>query len=528
MELNRPEDIEWNPRDPSGKPRLYVAFTNHTGQTSLDQDGAVFDPATHATQSLKRATPWARSSPWRSPTPRTRGASIEFLYFEVWHGSKGQGDFDASCPDNLLLDRDGGVWFGTDGNFGVASHADAFYYLDLDPAHRAGQPGVTQPSFGKAFRVVGLPSDAEATGPSFTPDMGTIFMSVQHPGENAYSTVAEGRRLPVERHRGHLPARVIPSMPARRARLLSAPLAFAAVSAVLAAGARCGGGVLRPARHRGRARRARGQPRGVDPADVLRGHGQRRERLLDVPRSGSDRTRSPITSSSASTASRTRARKNPLDEPARRDLSAAAARTSDAEILEYIREDNYAPLRRGARCAPGLPGLRAGSRPRRRARRGGLRARRERLPGGPGYKPFPGSFWPTNGSAGDVFLRLPAAFREDASGAPSREVYKLNLALLEAAIASPSPLLRRARPACRGGRRAGGGAGERAPRRRRSRRRRRARARGDARSIRPPARYAGGAAGVPVRAWLYPRGAELLHSVRYLDPDRPALLSPRG
>ncbi|MGK3990506.1 alkaline phosphatase PhoX [Sorangium sp. So ce136] len=192
MELNRPEDIEWNPRDPSGTPRVYVTFTNHTGQTALDQQGKLHDPATHATVSPKRADAVGSIFALEEADPASPGASATFRYFEVWHGSKAQGDFDASCPDNLLLDREGGVWFGTDGNFGVASHADAFYYLDLDPAHREGQLAVTRPSFGKAFRVVALPSDAEATGPSFTPDMGTIFMSVQHPGENAYSTWPSG------------------------------------------------------------------------------------------------------------------------------------------------------------------------------------------------------------------------------------------------------------------------------------------------------------------------------------------------
>ncbi|WP_129573525.1 MULTISPECIES: alkaline phosphatase PhoX [Sorangium] len=192
MELNRPEDIEWNPRDPSGTPRIYVAFTNHTGQTALDQGGKLYDPATHATTSPKRADAVGSIFALEEADPAHPGASTSFRYFEVWHGAKTQGDFDASCPDNLLLDREGGVWFGTDGNFGVASHADAFYYLDLDPAHREGQAGVAQPSFGKAFRVVALPSDAEATGPSFAPDMGTIFMSVQHPGENAYSTWPKG------------------------------------------------------------------------------------------------------------------------------------------------------------------------------------------------------------------------------------------------------------------------------------------------------------------------------------------------
>lgn len=50
------------------------------------------------------------------------------------------------------------------------------------------------------------------------------------------------------------------------------------------------------------------------------------------------------------------------------------------------------------------------------------------------YAPFPGMFWPTNGSAGDVFIRLPAAFRRDKAGRESTAVYRLNLAILEAYI----------------------------------------------------------------------------------------------
>ncbi|HLL24259.1 MAG TPA: alkaline phosphatase PhoX, partial [Kofleriaceae bacterium] len=43
MELNRPEDIEYNPLGgPSGTtPRLYVAFTNHSGTVALDQNGVL-------------------------------------------------------------------------------------------------------------------------------------------------------------------------------------------------------------------------------------------------------------------------------------------------------------------------------------------------------------------------------------------------------------------------------------------------------------------------------------------------------
>ena len=107
----------------------------------------------------------------------------------MFAGSDGGGLWDAADPDNLMIDRDGGVWFGTDGNFGASGKrsADALYYLDLDPAHRA----TATPTFGRAFRIVATPSDAEATGPAFSAGMGTLFFSVQHPGEDQQSSWPE-------------------------------------------------------------------------------------------------------------------------------------------------------------------------------------------------------------------------------------------------------------------------------------------------------------------------------------------------
>ncbi|MDY7225400.1 hypothetical protein [Hyalangium rubrum] len=51
------------------------------------------------------------------------------------------------------------------------------------------------------------------------------------------------------------------------------------------------------------------------------------------------------------------------------------------------------------------------------------------------YYPFPGTFWPTNGSFGDVLIRLPEAFRQDENGQADVTVYTLNLAILEALVA---------------------------------------------------------------------------------------------
>jgi hypothetical protein len=50
------------------------------------------------------------------------------------------------------------------------------------------------------------------------------------------------------------------------------------------------------------------------------------------------------------------------------------------------------------------------------------------------YYPFLGTFWPTNGSTDDAMIRLPAAFRQNTAGEFDLEVYKANLAIVEALI----------------------------------------------------------------------------------------------
>jgi hypothetical protein len=50
------------------------------------------------------------------------------------------------------------------------------------------------------------------------------------------------------------------------------------------------------------------------------------------------------------------------------------------------------------------------------------------------YYPVMGTFWPTNGSTDDVLIRLDAPFREESPGNFSLEIYKINLAIVEAMI----------------------------------------------------------------------------------------------
>ncbi|MCB0223948.1 MAG: DUF839 domain-containing protein [Anaerolineae bacterium] len=185
-ETNRPEDLEWNPADLSGTPRLYVAFTNHGRPNALDDDGVMYDPELHDTESVVREDPLGSIFILEEADPANPAESTEFTYWAAWTGTEGVGPFDAANPDNLMIDADGGVWFGTDGNFGRNGTADGVYYLDMNPNDATG----ANPTFGVAFRVAAGPSDSEATGPALSADMGTIFFNVQHPGEAVEDGIA--------------------------------------------------------------------------------------------------------------------------------------------------------------------------------------------------------------------------------------------------------------------------------------------------------------------------------------------------
>jgi hypothetical protein len=197
------------------------------------------------------------------------------------------------------------------------------------------------------------------------------------------------------------------------------------------------------------------------------------------------------------------------------DRTERVAAISEEAILDYIRTDNYTPLMEalgertdGTEYLGYVPDLdfRQGFDDEGFAHDGsGWRALR--------YKPFPGSFWPTNGSTDDVFIRLPATFRE------TRELYKINLAILEAVVASDPTasdpeIVREVEPISEvlaGFDLDGDGTlSERIT---------------EIRGM--PAHYAGAASEVVTLRGTYPQDTEYLHSVRYVDPDAPGMIAAR-
>ena len=82
-----------------------------------------------------------------------------------------------SCPDNCAFDSKGRIWIATDGAPLNAGIADGIWAADTS-------------GYGRALTRLfyQAPTGAEVCGPRFTPDERTLFLSIQHPGEDPGST----------------------------------------------------------------------------------------------------------------------------------------------------------------------------------------------------------------------------------------------------------------------------------------------------------------------------------------------------
>ncbi|NQZ78692.1 MAG: DUF839 domain-containing protein, partial [Ekhidna sp.] len=149
-ELNRPEDIEIDPITGN----VLVSLTNNYNKN--DFHGSI----------LK--------------IEETDG-KFDALTFNASTYLAGGEENGFSCPDNLAFDLSGNLWFTSDMSGSAMNRADKPYMpfknngLFVVPRYGTEE--------GKVIRVVSAPRDAELTGPWFSPDGKTLFLSVQHPGE---------------------------------------------------------------------------------------------------------------------------------------------------------------------------------------------------------------------------------------------------------------------------------------------------------------------------------------------------------
>ncbi|MEY4561508.1 MAG: hypothetical protein RLZZ618_785 [Pseudomonadota bacterium] len=80
------------------------------------------------------------------------------------------------CPDGLVLDERGLLWIQTDVH-SSAMHKGEFAHIGNN------QMLACDPRTGEVRRFLTGPVNCEITGAAFTPDMRSVFVNVQHPGE---------------------------------------------------------------------------------------------------------------------------------------------------------------------------------------------------------------------------------------------------------------------------------------------------------------------------------------------------------
>ena len=176
--MDRPEDVETNPVNG----RVYVMLTNNNRRTAQQVNPANPRAANVHGHIVEVIPPGAG-------TDRVDHAATEARWeIFLMAGKPGQ-DSGAryhrattdngwlSCPDNVAFDSKGRIWISTDGGPENAGIADGLWASDT-----AG--------YGRALprRFYRAPSGAEVCGPRFTPDDRTLFLAIQHPGEDPGST----------------------------------------------------------------------------------------------------------------------------------------------------------------------------------------------------------------------------------------------------------------------------------------------------------------------------------------------------
>lgn len=148
--LARPEDIEQDPLTGD----IFIALTNNRLKGDLHGSILKISEKNNEHSSLE----------FKSETYMAGGADSGF-----------------SCPDNMAFDQKGNLWLTCDISGSL---------IGTLPYKRFGNNGLyviprQGPQAGKVIQVASAPNDAELTGPCFSPDYKTLFLSVQHPGERS-------------------------------------------------------------------------------------------------------------------------------------------------------------------------------------------------------------------------------------------------------------------------------------------------------------------------------------------------------
>jgi len=178
--MDRPEDIQ--PNGVNGK--VYVMLTNNSRRKADAVDAAnpraenafghIIEIAEDGGDFSATKGKWEILLKCGDPSVAEVGASFSTsTSANGWFG----------MPDNCAIDAAGRLWVSTDGNGPKETgRTDGLWAVDTE-----GEARATSKLF---YRV---PVGAELCGPVFTPDDSTVFVAVQHPGDEGENWEAFGR-----------------------------------------------------------------------------------------------------------------------------------------------------------------------------------------------------------------------------------------------------------------------------------------------------------------------------------------------
>jgi secreted PhoX family phosphatase len=168
--MDRPEDVEVNPRTQ----KVYVNLTNNHLRKPEQVDAANPRAQNRFGHIIEIAPPegdhaadkfrWEILVKCGDPAIAEVGATFNpATSKDGWFG----------FPDNMAFDALGRMWVATDGNYPLrTARTDGVWAMETEGAAR-----------GTSRLFFRCPVGAELCGPEFTPDLETLFVAVQHPGE---------------------------------------------------------------------------------------------------------------------------------------------------------------------------------------------------------------------------------------------------------------------------------------------------------------------------------------------------------
>ncbi len=169
--MDRCEDVE--PSAASGK--VYVVCTNNDARGTAGKPG----PDAVNPRPVNKNGHIVEISEHRNAADATTFTWDLFLvcgdtdqagtYFGGWDGPVAP----ISCPDNIAFDSQNNLWVATDGQPGSIKKADGLFRVPLSGAER-----------GHLVQFLAVPNQAETCGPVIHDRDGSVFVAVQHPGED--------------------------------------------------------------------------------------------------------------------------------------------------------------------------------------------------------------------------------------------------------------------------------------------------------------------------------------------------------